>query len=138
MPGIILDPRKRAVGRNAEAKTLAGVILEADMRKVEIGQPVRGIESEDERAVADEEIASQWTLKFILLGARASRPPFLHQLLLDGGRDARAPRRTCAVKPSVPDSGVRRSTPFSTHRATLALMNLATSPRTKSLRVRRT
>ena len=46
--GIVLDPRKRAVGGDAEAESFAGVILKADMRKVEVGQPVRGIESEDE------------------------------------------------------------------------------------------
>ena len=54
MPRVILNPRKRAIRRDAETEALAGVILEADMRKIEVGQPIRGIKSEHERTVADE------------------------------------------------------------------------------------
>jgi hypothetical protein len=48
MPRVIFDPRKDAIRGDAEPESLAGMILEADMRKVKIGQPVRGVEPEDE------------------------------------------------------------------------------------------
>jgi hypothetical protein len=48
MPRVILDPRKRPVRGDTETEALASVILEADMRKVKVRQPVRGVKSEDE------------------------------------------------------------------------------------------
>src|SRR5437868_5387794 len=57
LPAVILNPAGLAVDPDAETEARAGVILQADVRVVDVGEPVLRIERDDERAVANDQIA---------------------------------------------------------------------------------
>ena len=57
LPAVGLDPTEFAVNPHAEAKRRPAVVLLSDVRKVNVRQAVLGIECDDERTVADQQIA---------------------------------------------------------------------------------
>ena len=57
LPLIALYPGNRVIGKDAEARGRARVVLLSDVRKVDVGQSVLRIERDDERSVADQKVA---------------------------------------------------------------------------------